>query len=98
MTEHTRAAAAELRVRVIGARPRRSIRRRSTGLRRRRRTGGRATCSRTWSASTDDIVHGRLDGIASDAWTAAQVAAPARCPDRGAARRLGATRARSSSR
>ena len=38
---------------------------------------------------TDDVVNGRLDGIASDAWTQTQVDAAARRTDRPTARRVG---------
>ena len=45
---------------------------------------------------SDDIVSDRRDGIASDAWTGAQVDRRRRLPDRGAARRLGSTSDRAS--
>ena len=64
----------DLRVRVdalVRGRRRRAVHRRWP---RRRPSGACTTCSRTSSASPADILAGRLDGVASDAWTEAQVA------------------------
>ena len=98
MTEPHAVAYAALRERVDRGGAWRPIQRRSTGPRPRRRSGARTTCSRTSSASTDDVVNGRLDGVASDAWTAAQVDKRRDCPDRRACSPSGTSSGRTSTR